>query len=98
MRPIPIPDWLIPAWGVRKVIAAPDGDLLAQNGIAPVEAIVSVPPDDDEGRPMYTMLIQLEEGDVEAINAAGGRFLLTMQGGVIPFHMGVLVEGPGSAN
>jgi len=52
MRPVPIPDELVPPWGERKVISPPDGDLLNEE-IAPVEAIVST--DAETGQTMFTM-------------------------------------------
>lgn len=88
MRPIPIPDDLIPPWGVRKVIAPPDGDLLSDE-IRPVEAIVGPMLQDDGtmGGIAFTMLIQIEDDDILPMAMAGNRFLLTMQGHVVPFSM-----------
>lgn len=91
MRPIPIPDQMVPSWGKREVISPPDGDLLNED-IAPVEAIVSV--DSEQGMVMYTLLIQIEEGDMDSLEATGGRFLLTMGGAIVPFSLGTLTVLP----
>lgn len=88
MRPIPIPDHLVPDWGERKVIAPPGNDFLHET-ISAVEAIVG-PVVDDDGNPTgqgYTMLIQIEETDWDPIIEAGGVFLLTMEGHVVPFGL-----------
>lgn len=91
MRPLPIPDDMVPPWGERQVIAPPDGDLLNEE-IAPVEAIVSI--DKDQQMVMYTMLIQIEPGDMDSLEATGGKFLLTMGGAVVPFSLGTLTVLP----
>lgn len=93
MRPIPIPDALVPDWGTRHVIAPPDGDLL-NDEIRPVEAIVA-PLFGDDGEPIpgstcYSVLIQIEDGDWEAVEATR-QFLITFEGSVVPFGVKALV-------
>ena len=62
MRPIPIPDDLIPEGGKRFVISAPDGDL-TNDQIRPVEAVAAI---DDQGVRL-SMLVALEPGDLERL-------------------------------
>lgn len=83
-----MPDELVFEGGRRLVIAPPSGDLLDPT-CSPAEAIVSAA---EDGHPRYTFVIQLEQGDVEAIAAGGGRFFYTTHGLVAPFQFDTVVE------
>jgi hypothetical protein len=83
MRPIPL-DIPPPAGFVKRVIAAPDGDL-TNDQIRPVEAFVGV---GEDGIPRYIMCILLEPEDLERIKAGIHYFWLTVLGTRLsPFDM-----------
>jgi hypothetical protein len=85
MQPTTIPDDLIEPGTVRRVISAPNGDLLDDN-IRPVEALIS------RDRPTqlaaFKMRLTLEPGELERL-MAGKPVWLTMLGGVAPFSVDV---------
>lgn len=84
MRPVPIPDEAVWEGGVRRVFAAPDGDLINPD-IAAVEAII------DEslgGKPRISVRCALEEGDLEKL-AGGGHVWISFYGGLLPFAVDV---------
>lgn len=83
MRPSTIPDDEVRAGSLRRVIAAPDGDLTGEGGIEPVEALI------DEGQlgREFWLRIVLEPGDLEAITA-DRRFWLVLHGcHLAPFRL-----------
>lgn len=88
MRPVIIPDELVQPGTVRRIIAAPDGDL-THDEIRPVESLISRGPDDVA---RLSMMLELEDGELDRL-AAGGKIWLTMLGGVAPFDIVVLDEG-----
>lgn len=88
MIPVTIPDELVQPGSVRRVIAAPDGDL-TNDEIRPVESLIKAGPD---GVAQLSMMLQLEDGELEHL-VNGGRVWLTMLGGIAPFHVEVLDEG-----
>lgn len=75
MRPSAIPDDEVRAGSLRGVIAAPDGDLIGDNGIEPVEALI----DEGELGREFWLRIVLEPGDLEAIGR-DRRFWLVLHG------------------
>lgn len=75
MRPSTIPDDEVRDGSLRKVIAAPDGDLTGEGGIGPVEVLLEEGPLGRE----YWLRIVLEPGDLEALTA-DGRFWLVVHG------------------
>lgn len=77
MRPVPIPDHLVPPGCRRLVIGPPDGD--PTGNIRPVEAIAGIV----DGVPNVVMLIELEDGDLERLTETPAVWL-TMQTGQIP--------------
>lgn len=87
MIPTTIPDELIEPDSLRRVIAAPNGDLL-DDKIRPVEALVSRDPDTD--LVAIKVRLELEDGELERL-ASGRPVWLTMLGGLAPFD--VQVEG-----
>lgn len=89
MRPIPIPDELVEPGTVRRIIAAPDGDL-TNDTIRAVESLISA---DTDGIALLSMMLVLEDGELEKLQTGGGRIWLTMRGAVAPFDVRVLDEG-----
>ncbi|GAA2037412.1 hypothetical protein GCM10009740_31530 [Terrabacter terrae] len=87
MRPTSIPDELVEPGTLRKVISAPNGDLLDEN-IRPVEALISRDPATQLAA--FRMRLVLEGGELEDLQA-GKPIWLTMLGGIAPFD--VQVEG-----
>jgi len=85
MRPTSIPDELVEAGTLRKVISAPNGDLLDDN-IRPVEALISR--HDATQLAAFRMRLVLEDGELEALQA-GKPVWLTMLGGITPFDLQV---------
>lgn len=88
MNPIPVADELVQEGTVRRVIAAPDGDL-TNDLIRPVESLISKAPD---GMAMLSMPLALEPGELEILEA-GGTVWLSMWGAVVPFNVCALPEG-----
>jgi hypothetical protein len=85
MRPVPIPEDRVWAGGVRRVFAAPDGDLTNPD-IGPCEVIVDAGID---GTARVNVLLQLEDGDLERLTN-GGAVWLSMLGGLMPFALTVI--------
>lgn len=81
MRPVPIPHAAVWEGGHRTVIAAPDGDL-TNSTIAPVEAVVDVPP--SLGVTCYSVRCALDPGDLEKL-ATGGHVWISFYGQMVPF-------------
>lgn len=75
MRPSTIPDEEVRPGTLRKVIAAPDGDLTGEGGIEAVEALIDEGP---LGREFWLRVV-LEDGDLDALER-DGRFWLVMHG------------------
>jgi hypothetical protein len=88
MRPVTIPDELIQPGTVRRVFAAPNGDL-TDDQIRPAEALIRRGEDD---LAVISCMLELEPGDLERLQS-GGRVWLTMVGGLAPFDVTVLDEG-----
>lgn len=82
MRPVPIPAETVWEGGVRRVFAAPDGDL-TNSEIAPCEVIVDR---GIGGLARVNVLVQLEPGDLETL-AETGHVWLSMLGGLMPFAL-----------
>lgn len=85
MRATPIPDAEVWAGAVRRVFAAPDGDL-ANPLIAPVEALVDRSP--TTGVANVSVRLVLEDGDLEKLQA-GGVVWLTFWGAMVPWAVTV---------
>ena len=85
MQPTPIPDELIEPGTVRRVISAPNGDLLDDN-IRPVDTLISR--DEPTQLAAFRMRLVLEDGELERLQA-GKPVWLTMLGGVAPFSVAV---------
>lgn len=85
MQPVPIPEDLIQPGTVRRVISAPNGDLLDDN-IRPVEALISR--DESTELAAFSMRLVLEEGELQRL-MEGKPVWLTMLGGVAPFSVTV---------
>jgi hypothetical protein len=64
VRPVPIPDDLVPAGCKRFIISAPDGDLTSDQ-IRPVEAVAGVV----DGQVLMSMLLAMEPGDLDRLRA-----------------------------
>jgi hypothetical protein len=71
MRPIPIPDELVPEGALRRVIGPPGGDLTSTD-IGTVEAIVA---NDELHGVTFAVLVSLEPGDLERLADCGGMWL-----------------------
>lgn len=89
MFPVTIPDELVLEGSVRRIIAAPDGDL-TNDDIAPVESLIRRA--DDGVSALLMMQLKLEPGELELLQN-GGNVWLTMWGAVVPFNVCVLPEG-----
>lgn len=85
MRPVPIPAETVWEGGVRRVFAAPDGDLTNPD-IGPVDVIVDA---GLGGVARVNVLLQLEDGDLERLQS-GGAVWLSMLGGLMPFALTVV--------
>lgn len=85
MIPTSIPDDLIEPGTVRRVFAAPNGDLL-DDQIRPCEALISRHPETDLAA--VHVRLDLEAGELEKLNA-GEPVWLTMLGGLAPFDVRV---------
>lgn len=86
MHAIPIPDGMAEAAGGRRVIIGEPGDP-TRDDVRPCEYIATesqLYP----GRPCVTALVELDD-DERATLAAGGRILLTLDGGELPWSLGV---------
>lgn len=86
MRPTPIPDAEVWEGAVRKVFAAPGGDLTHAQ-IAPVEALIDTSP--ATGGMTASVRCVLEGDDLDQLRA-GGTVWLTFWGGMIPWAATVL--------
>jgi hypothetical protein len=86
MRPIPIPDGVAERMGgVRHVIGEP-GDPTRED-VRPCEYVLT----ESElyrGRPCVAALVELDDVDRELV-AAGARLWLTMDGGELPWRLGL---------
>lgn len=76
MKPISIPDELVPQHWKRFTIGAPVGE---EENISPVEAIVPM-----NGHRRYAMLIEIDESDRMALAHNGGLFWLQIYSGSLP--------------
>jgi len=86
LRPIPIPDdEVIEDPCFKRVIAAPDGDLLSDD-IRPVEAVLGPTVLGERVVLKASVLIQLESGDLEELTLTG-RFWIHFCGGIVPFSV-----------
>lgn len=86
MRPSAIPDEEVWAGATRKVIAAPDGDLLGESGIEPVEALTEIV----DGTPMFHVRMVLDDLDVARIKSGERVFWYTQHGTALrPFSLGM---------
>lgn len=86
MRPTPIPDAEVWAGAVRRVFAAPGGDLTDAD-VAPVEALVDRSP--KTGVINLSCRCVLEDGDLEKL-AAGGVVWVTFWGAMVPWAVAVV--------
>lgn len=85
MQPTVIPEDLVEPGTVRRVISAPNGDLVDDN-IRPVDALISR--DEPTGLAAFRMRLVLEPGELDRL-IAGKPVWLTMLGGVAPFSVTV---------
>lgn len=90
MRPVPIPESLVWEGGERRVMSAPDGDLLNPD-IAPVEVIVDWPVMGGDRVPCFNVRCALDSGDLAKL-AEGGHVWISFYGQFPPFS--VDVTGP----
>lgn len=90
MRPTPIPENEVWEGAVRRVIAAPDGDLTNPD-IAPVEAVVDRSP--STGALNLSVRCELDDGDLEK-PAAGGTVWITFWGAMVPWAATVVEAQP----
>lgn len=90
MRPTPIPDAEVWPGAVRKVFAAPDGDLTNPD-IDACEALVDQSP--TTGALNISVRCVLEDGDLEKLQA-GGVVWLTFWGAMVPWAMAVAEANP----
>lgn len=91
MIPVPIPNELVPEGYVRRVFAAPDGDLTNPD-IRPVEVLARKAPGMDTAE--ISVHLILEGDELERLNA-GGSVWLIMLGGLMPFQVEVSDWDPG---
>lgn len=84
MRPTPIPDAEVWDGGVRRVIAAPNGDLNDPD-IGPVEAIIDAT---EMGR-RYSVRLTLEPGELDALRGGGVVWLTVLGAQIQPFAVSV---------
>lgn len=89
MRPVPISDDLIPEGAKRFVIGPPDGDLTNER-IRPVEAVAAL----IDGEVHISMLVALEDGDIERLQACGGMWLTMITTQIPPFMLEI-ADGQG---
>lgn len=87
-----MPDECIPPGCKRVVIAAPNGDLM-DDSVRPVEACVGLT--EDMGL-CYTILVQLDEGDLERL-AETPAIWLSMYTPQIPVFAIEVADGRGDA-
>lgn len=84
MRPVPIPDELVAAGEQRVVIGESDP---TRDDVRPCEYLIAAS-ELYPGRPTVSALIELDDDDRKAI-AEGARLVLTMDGGELPWSLGV---------
>jgi len=80
MRPVPIPDEVIPEGCNRFVISPPDGGL-TNDRVRPVEAVAGI----IDGEVHISMLIALEDGDIERLQSCNGIWLTMVTRQIPPF-------------
>lgn len=85
MIPTSIPDELVEPGTVRRVFAAPNGDML-DDDIRPCEALISADP--ATGLAAVRVRLVLEPGELERLTD-GRAVWLTMLGGLSPFDVKV---------
>lgn len=90
MRATPIPDTEVWAGAIRKVFAAPDGDLTNPH-IDPCETLVDCSP--TTGALNISVRCLLEPGDLEKLQA-GGVVWLTFWGSMVPWAVTVVEPTP----
>jgi hypothetical protein len=87
--PVPIPNELVWEGAQRRTIAPPNHDFTHPH-ISPVEALLDLDP--TTGSPRFSMLIELEDGDLERLGA-DKRFWLHILGQQLqPFALTLLDE------
>lgn len=90
MHPVPIPAETVWPGGVRRVFAAPDGDLTNPD-IGPCEVIIDR---GVGGVARINVLIALDDGDLVQL-AQTGHIWLSVLGGLMPFAMSAAEPAPG---
>lgn len=94
MRPVPIPDALVPPGCVRKVIGPPDGDLTSTD-CGTVEVAAGLVPFGDAHVVGQAILIALEPGDLERLADCEGIWL-TLYTAQLPMFAIEPADGGGS--
>lgn len=88
MRPVPIPDEKIWKGAVRKSILPPNGDMTSDE-CRSVDALIDIPNESGmfAGVPRFSMLLELEPGDLERLQS-GANIWLCMRGpALVPFDV-----------
>lgn len=91
MRPVPIPDELVPDGCRRIVVGAPGGDLTDET-VGAVEVVAGVDPQMGLGQ---AVLLQLEDGDLDRLQDCGGLWL-TLYTRQLPVFAVEIADGNGS--
>ena len=91
MRPVPIPDELV-VGGLRRVVIAPPGGDLTHDRVAAVEVLAGVDP---QLGVCQTILVQLEDGDLERL-AEHPAIWLSMYTPQLPVFAIEVADGRGS--
>lgn len=85
MRPSTIPDSEV--WeGAERITMGPPAGHDITGDIRAVEMLARL---DDQGRPVFSARIVLEEGDLEHL-AGGGVFWVSFWGQVVPFDVAIV--------
>jgi hypothetical protein len=83
--PIPIPDDCVPPGCRRLVIGPADGD--PTGDIRPVEAVVGI--DEPTGEPRITVLVELEDGELDRLRRTPAIWLTFRANQLSPFALHV---------
>lgn len=83
MRPVPIPEHLVPDGCRRLVIGPPDGD--PTGDIRPVEALAGMV----DGAPRIAMLVELEDGDLERLQKTPAVWLTMITSQIPPWSIDI---------
>lgn len=84
MRPVPIPEHLVPP-GCRRLVIGPPAGQDPTGDIRPVEAVAGIV----DGTPRICMLIALEDGDLERLVDTPAMWLTMITGQIPPWSIDI---------